>query len=130
MKLDRIPVERGRGADKEVKRRRDKHPADQQLYSNIRVSHHLLALTVFLSHAQHACPKHLCCRPQATIGRIFLTSSGKQLANKTMPEQQLQPSLCWQHKSVQCCPICCCTSVQALSSLLVSTAGCQVSSRS
>ncbi|DBB18902.1 TPA: hypothetical protein ACH3X3_000484 [Trebouxia sp. C0006] len=52
MKLDRIPVERGRGADKEVKRRRDKHPADQQLYSNIRApSYHRQNLLDLLRQA-------------------------------------------------------------------------------
>ena len=38
MKVDRVPAQRDRGADKEVKKRRDKNPADQQLYSNIRMS--------------------------------------------------------------------------------------------
>ncbi|DBA75933.1 TPA: hypothetical protein ACH3X2_008992 [Trebouxia sp. C0005] len=52
MKLDRIPVQRGRGADKEVKRRRDKHPADQQLYSNIRApSYHRKNLLDLLRQA-------------------------------------------------------------------------------
>ncbi|DBA95870.1 hypothetical protein WJX77_002544 [Trebouxia sp. C0004] len=52
MKLDRIPVQRGRGADKEVKRRRDKHPADQQLYSNIRApSYHRQNLLDLLRQA-------------------------------------------------------------------------------
>lgn len=54
MKLDRIPVQRGRGADKEVKRRRDKHPADQQLYSNIRApSYHRQNLLDLLRQAVH-----------------------------------------------------------------------------
>ena len=98
MKADRLPAKRGRGADKEVKRRRDKHPADQQLYSNIRVRSGSALLVVPLPTALSNCLvfQH---RELATIGRSCLISSGRQLASRTMTGLQLQLSPYWQRRS-------------------------------
>ncbi|KAL3140399.1 hypothetical protein ABBQ38_004659 [Trebouxia sp. C0009 RCD-2024] len=52
MKPDRISNQRGRGSDKDVRKKRERHPADQQLYSHIRAqSYHRQHLLDLLKQA-------------------------------------------------------------------------------
>ena len=90
MKPERIATQRGKGSDKDVRRKRDRHAAEQQLYGRIRVSNLKHYLPTVAANVSRDLPS----RPKVTTDSACLSCSSKQQMSKTMTELLLQLLSC------------------------------------